>query len=196
MSSERRQFKALAIGRRGCNCVAPQWRGLPAITIINAMQRSRAAHVQGSEPATSRALCTHWTPREQELIELLVDHMLDIGRTQDKQLDVCDSVYIDSTLATDGGQSDRPLPQDGMNVIGANVKIELDASWTELYRVGVAATELFCWNVFGKRFDALPDVDKQAVLRLLDSIKLVFQDGSHAGVFFAAVYQTLGRARS
>ena len=64
-------------------------------------------------------------------------------------------------------------------------------SGTALYRVGMAATDVYGNRVFGELFDEISDEKQRGVLRLLDSIKLVFQDGSGAGVFFAIVCQAV-----
>ena len=131
------------------------------------------------------ACWTHW---EQALAEVLVESMLQVGKASDRPAEVHASVYIDGTLAANCGQSDRQSTPSRNGTIG---EAQLDRSWSTLQRVGMAAADLYCLRVFGRQFDAVSNLEQRGVLRVLDSIKLVFQDGSDAGAFCAAVYQAV-----
>ncbi len=134
------------------------------------------------------------TLSEDAFAKVVVDQMLHVGKGDHDQPYEHNFVYIDSTLALAGG-TETPSALSREEAVERDNDSQFDESWTMLHRVGIAATDLYCRRVFGKPFDALPVIEKRRVLGALDRIRLVFQDGSGAGVFFAAAYHTLMKSR-
>lgn len=123
-------------------------------------------------------------PDEAVFVQTLVDHMVLADKVAGNGTEMVANFYIDAALAANLGNGDAPPMHHPR---------EARVSGTALYRVGMAATAVYCDRVFGELFDEISDEKQNGVLRLLDSIKLVFQDGSGAGVFFAIVCQTVRR---
>lgn len=155
-------------------------------TTIEGPRKFRAITVVGDRYA-------HLTPDEAAFAEALVDHMARVDTAVRDDTQVGPVLYIDSTLAGNWGNGDhrynhRPQQSDPAR--------QPNMPWSAPYRVGMTAVNLYCARAFGALFDQISDSKQKSVLRLLDSIKLVFQDGSDAGVFFAITCQTMGEAKS
>ena len=163
--------------------------GAGAITI----KRPRAAQAQRSpaEPPGRKGYA-YLTPDEAAFAKALVDHMVLAGTAAGNGTEVGPNFYIDAALAANLGNGDAPPMRRPRDTDAAG---RAGVSGTALYRVGMAATDIYCKRIFGELFDGISDEQRKGVLRLLDSIKLVFQDGSGAGVFFAIVCQTVRRSR-
>jgi hypothetical protein len=135
--------------------------------------------------------CDDLTPCEAAFVEALVDHMLEVGNGTSSRAAARPDVYFDSTLADHWARMDGPSLHAPAKGMGPRERADPGGASSTLYRVGMATADLYCMRAFGRRFVDIPDIERRNVLRLLDSIKLVYPDGSQAGVFFALVYQTL-----
>jgi len=158
------------------------------------VKTARAAQVQKSPATTvSGDGYAHLTPDEAAFVDTLVDHMLRVDAVARKSTQISRALNIDSTLAGNWSNRDQRYkhrPQQG------DAPRQVGVSRASLYRVGIAATNLYCKSAFGELFDQISDSKQKGVLRLLDSIKFVFQDGSDAGVFFAIAYQIMIAGKS
>jgi hypothetical protein len=158
---------------------------------IPTLNRIRAKRLHERRAAACRAeKADELTPREAALVQAVVDHMLKLGNGRNDRAAVSQELYFDSAvvdgLGNIGGagiaapESPRRLDSRG----------ELGDLSPPLHRIGIATADHYCTRAFGRRFVDIPAVDRRAVLWLLDSVKLVYPDGSQAGLFFATVYQT------
>ena len=130
-----------------------------------AIRTPRAAQAQTLAPTSvSGEVYAHLTSDQAAFVEALVDHMLRFDEAT-RHSRAAPALHIDSTFVGNWG-----------------------APGAALYRVGMAATNLYCKRAFGELFEQISDSKQTGVLHLLDTIRFVFQDGSDAGVFFAIAY--------
>ena len=61
----------------------------------------------------------------------------------------------------------------------------------DLYRAGIASTNAYCHNTFGKQFDQLDEAQREQVLVDLSAAKITFSDGLPVRAFWGTVYQTV-----
>jgi gluconate 2-dehydrogenase gamma chain len=61
----------------------------------------------------------------------------------------------------------------------------------DLYRNGIADTNRYCVKTHGKPFDQITSVQREEVLKNLDTGKVSFESGLPSRVFFTMVYQTV-----
>ena len=128
---------------------------------------------------------------EAAFVEALVDHMVPADDLTPKGTDLGINIYIDRALAGAWGKGDRLYMQGPWKQGVPNQGYQLPLAPADLYRAGIAATNTYCRNTFGKQFDQLDEAQREQVLVDLSGAKIMFSDGPPVRAFWAAVYQTV-----
>ena len=128
---------------------------------------------------------------EAAFVEALVDHMVPADDLTPSGTDIGINIYIDRALAGAWGKGDRLYMQGPWKRGVPNQGYQLPLTPAELYRAGIAATNVHCRSAYGKPFDRLDDRQREEVLVGLSSGKLNFDNGLPARVFWSTVYQTV-----
>ena len=128
---------------------------------------------------------------EAAFVEALVDHMVPADDLTPKGTDIGLNIYIDRALAGGWGKGERLYMQGPWRTGQPSQGYQLPLTPAELYRAGIAATNVHCRSAYGKPFDRLDDRQREEVLVGLSSGKLNFDNGLPARVFWSTVYQTV-----
>ena len=136
--------------------------------------------------------CTSLTAREEECVGALFEHMLRVAQGASKSTEAHQEIYFDSGFAYEWDGKDGMCTHGPGKLWGHADELTVDLG-PALCRVGMAAADRYRVRAFGRPFDDIPKSGQKHVLGVLDRIKCVFPDGSQAGVFFAAVHQTVER---
>lgn len=147
-----------------------------------------AAQANAAAPAAGYIFLT---PDEAAFVETLVDHMIPADRHTPKGTDVGVNIYIDRALAGGWGKGDRLYMQGPWAPGVPEQGYQLPLLPAELYRNGIAATNVHCVKTYGKPFDQLSEAQREELLKNLDGGKVVFEGGLSSRVFFGIVYQTV-----
>jgi gluconate 2-dehydrogenase gamma chain len=108
-----------------------------------------------------------------------------------KGTDVGINIYIDRALAGAWGKGERLYMQGPWKVGVPSQGYQLPLTPAQLYRAGIAATNAFCRNTYGKVFDRLDEKQREEVLIGLSTGKVTFDNGLPVRVFWTTVYQTV-----
>jgi gluconate 2-dehydrogenase gamma chain len=108
-----------------------------------------------------------------------------------KGTDIGINIYIDRALAGGWGKGERLYLQGPWKRGVPSQGYQLPLTPAQLYRAGIAATNVHCRSAYGKPFDRLDDKQREEVLVGLSSGKLNFDNGLPARVFWTTVYQTV-----
>jgi gluconate 2-dehydrogenase gamma chain len=128
---------------------------------------------------------------EAAFVEALVDHMVPADDLTPKGTDIGINIYIDRALAGGWGKGERLYLQGPWKRGVPSQGYQLPLTPAQLYRAGIAATNVHCRSAYGKPFDRLDDRQREEVLVGLSSGKLNFDNGLPARVFWTTVYQTV-----
>jgi len=128
---------------------------------------------------------------EAAFVEALVDHMVPADDLTPKGTDIGINIYIDRALAGGWGKGERLYLQGPWKRGVPSQGYQLPLTPAQLYRAGIAATNIHCRSAYGKPFDRLDDRQREEVLVGLSSGKLNFDNGLPARVFWSTVYQTV-----
>ena len=162
--------------------------GSAGIPTLNRILAKRSHERRAAACRAERA--DELTPREAALVQAVVDHMLKLGNGSHDRATVSQELYFDSAVVDGLGNSGGAGIAAPESTRRLYARGELGDLSPPLHRIGIATADRYCRRAFGRRFVDIPAVDRQAMLWLLDSVKLVYPDGSQAGLFFALVYQT------
>jgi gluconate 2-dehydrogenase gamma chain len=168
-----------------------------AAAATNAIPQIESAQAQSpaatGAPAAAPAPATYefLNLEEAAFVEALVDHMVPADDLTPKGTDLGINVYIDRALAGAWGKGDRLYMQGPWKQGVPNQGYQLPLSPADLYRAGIAATNTYCRNTFGKQFDQLDEAQREQVLVDLSAAKITFSDGLPVRVFWGAVYQSV-----
>ena len=128
---------------------------------------------------------------EAAFVEALVDHMIPADEHTPKGTDLGLNVFVDRALAGSWGKGDRLYRQGPWKLGVPSQGYQLPLTPTELYRVGIEATNAHCRKTYGKTFDALDEKQREEVLVGLSTAKITFEGGPPVQVFWTTVYQTV-----
>ena len=128
---------------------------------------------------------------EAAFVEALVDHMVPADDLTPKGTDIGINIYIDRALAGGWGKGERLYLQGPWKRGVPSQGYQLPLTPAQLYRAGIAATNVHCRSAYGKPFDRLDDKQREDVLVALSSGKLSFDNGLPARVFWTTLYQTV-----
>ena len=128
---------------------------------------------------------------EAAFVEALVDHMVPADHLSPKGTDLGINVYIDRALAGAWGKGDRLYMQGPWRQGVPNQGYQLPLTPAQLYRAGIAATNVHCRKTFGKTFDQIDAAQREQVLVGLSTAKITFDDGLPVRAFWGTLYQTV-----
>jgi gluconate 2-dehydrogenase gamma chain len=134
---------------------------------------------EGAEPGPWR----FFTPEEGTTVEAIVDRLIPADELTPGGKDLGCAVFIDRQLAGpyghNGGLYMKGPFQHGTKQQG----MQSDVAPAEHYRKALAALDTHCRQAFGKNFAALPDAQKDAVIKDLEDDKLKLAEGSGQDFF-------------
>lgn len=131
------------------------------------------------------------TPAEAVFVEAIAEHMVPADTLTPGGIALGIPVYIDRALAGSWGRGDR-IYMEGPWAVGTPMQgYQLPLAPAELYRAGIAATDDYCANTFGKTFELLSAALKESVLSDLSAGKIEFKTGLPSRAFFTVLYQTV-----
>src|ERR1700704_1855802 len=114
---------------------------------------------------------------EAAFVEALVDHMVPADELTPKGTDIGINVYIDRALAGSWGKGDRLYMQGPWKPGVPSQGYQLPLTPAQLYRAGIAATNVHCQKTYGKSFDRLSEQQREDVLLGLSTAKITFGSG-------------------
>jgi gluconate 2-dehydrogenase gamma chain len=128
---------------------------------------------------------------EAAFVEALVDHMIPADEFTPKGTDLGLNVFIDRALAGGWGKGERLYMQGPWKKGVPSQGYQLPLVPADLYRAGIAATNVYCRKTYGKTFDRLDAKQREDVLVGLSTGKVTFEDGLPARAFWTVLYQTV-----
>ena len=150
-----------------------------------------AAQAQAAAAAPANPGYSYLNLEEAAFVEAMVDHMVPADQYSPKGTDLGINIFIDRALAGGWGKGDRLYMQGPWKVGHPNQGYQLPLKPADLYRAGIAATNVYCKKTYSKTFDQLPAAQKQEVLVGLQGGKISFEGGLPARTFFGTMYQTV-----
>jgi gluconate 2-dehydrogenase gamma chain len=163
--------------------------GAAAATGTTALPQEAAAQ-QAAAPATVGY--SFLNLEEAAFVEALVDHMVPADELSPKGTDICLNIYIDRALAGAWGKGDRLYMQGPWKPGVPSQGYQLPLTPAELYRAGIAATNVYCRKTYGgKSFDALAETQREEVLLALAAGRINFEGSVPVRTFWTTVYQTV-----
>ncbi|MGZ3325460.1 MAG: gluconate 2-dehydrogenase subunit 3 family protein, partial [Xanthobacteraceae bacterium] len=90
---------------------------------------------------------------EAAFVEALVDHMVPADDLTPKGTDIGINIYIDRALAGGWGKGERLYLQGPWKRGVPSQGYQLPLTPAQLYRAGIAATNVHCRSAYGKPFD-------------------------------------------
>src|SRR5580692_3021528 len=112
------------------------------------------AQAQQPAPATAAGY-TFLNLDEAAFVEALVDHMIPADEVSPKGTDLGVNIYIDRALAGGWGKGDRLYMQGPWKLGTPSQGYQLPLTPAQLYRAGIAATNVHCQKTFGNTFDRI-----------------------------------------
>jgi gluconate 2-dehydrogenase gamma chain len=128
---------------------------------------------------------------EAAFVEALVDHMVPADEVSPKGTDLGVNIYIDRALAGSWGKGDRLYMQGPWKLGAPSQGYQLPLTPAQLYRAGIAATNVHCQKTYGNTFDRIAEAQRQEVLTGLSTGKITFDSGLPVRVFWTTLYQTV-----
>jgi gluconate 2-dehydrogenase gamma chain len=165
--------------------------GAAAATTTTNLDLTTAAQAQQAAAAPVATGYSFLNLEEAAFVEALVDHMVPADDLTPKGTDIGINIYIDRALAGAWGKGDRLYNQGPWKPGVPSQGYQLPLTPAQLYRAGIAATNVQCHKAYGKSFDRLDEKQREEVLVGLSSGKLTFEGGLPARVFWTTLYQTV-----
>ena len=128
---------------------------------------------------------------EAAFVEALVDHMIPADEISPKGTELGVNVYIDRALAGAWGKGERLYMQGPWKPGAPSQGYQLPLTPAQLYRAGIEATNAHCVKTYGKSFDRIEAMQREAVLTGLSTARIHFDNGLPVRVFWATLYQTV-----
>jgi gluconate 2-dehydrogenase gamma chain len=129
---------------------------------------------------------------EAAFVEALVDHMVPADDLSPKGTDIGINIFIDRALAGGWGKGERLYMQGPWKRGTPNQGYQLPLTPAQLYRAGIAATNVHCRKTYGgKPFEQLDARQREEVLLGLSEGKITFENGPPARTFWGTVYATV-----
>src|SRR5437763_13564477 len=109
-----------------------------------------STQTQGGDPAPAAAGYSFLNLEEAGFVEALVDHMVPADELTPKGTDIGLNIYIDRALAGAWGKGDRLYNQGPWKPGVPSQGYQLPLTPAQLYRAGIAATNVQCRKAYGK----------------------------------------------
>jgi len=186
---EGESLKGGSIGRRDFlkTAVLTGAAAAAATPVVNPPQSAEAQQTTAAPAAGYEFLNLD----EAAFVEALVDHMVPADDFTPKGTDIGINTYIDRALAGAWGNGDRLYMQGPWKTGMPAQGYQLPLTPAQLYRAGIAATNVHCRKTYGKDFSRLDEKQREEVLLALSGAKIAFDNGLPVRVFWTAVYQTV-----
>jgi gluconate 2-dehydrogenase gamma chain len=166
--------------------------GAAAATTTTGLELTAPAQAQQAAAAAPAAAGYSFLNLEEAaFVEALVDHMVPADELTPKGTDIGINIYVDRALAGAWGKGDRLYNQGPWKPGVPSQGYQLPLTPAQLYRAGIAATNVHCRKTYGKPFDRLDEREREEVLQGLSTGKVTFDGGLPARVFWTTVYQTV-----
>src|SRR3954465_13748997 len=123
-------------------------------------------------PAAPPAGYAFLNPAEALFIEALVDHMVPADELSPMGTDLGINIFIDRALAGGWGKGDRLYMQGPWAPGVPEQGYQLPLLPADLYRNGIADTNHYCVKTYGKPFDQITAVQREEILKNLDTGKV------------------------
>jgi len=130
-------------------------------------------------------------PSEAVFVEAVVTHMIPADELTADGVSLGVATFVDRALAGGWGKGDRLYLQGPWKTGTPNQGYQLALTPAELYRAGIAQSNAWCRTTYGKTFDRLTAVQKEAFLLALSQGQVTFASGLPSRAFFDIVYQTV-----
>src|SRR6202047_4455956 len=151
--------------------------GAAAATTTTSLDLTSTAQAQQAAAAPAAAGYSFLNLEEAAFVEALVDHMVPADEFTPKGTDIGINIYIDRALAGAWGKGDRLYNQGPWKPGVPSQGYQLPLTPAQLYRAGIAATNVHCRKTYGKPFDRLDEAQREEVLKGLSSAKIEFASG-------------------
>src|SRR5687767_2491861 len=120
-----------------------------------------AAQAQPAPSAPAAQGYSFLNLEEAAFVEALADHMVPADELSPKGTDIGINVYIDRALSSAWGKGDRLYMQGPWKVGVPSQGYQLPLTPAQLYRAGIAATNVYCRKTYGGRtFDRLTEAQR------------------------------------
>ena len=129
-----------------------------------------ATNAHGHKLGTLKKAYTFFTPSESEFIEAAVARLIPKDELGPGALEADVPYFIDQQLSGDYGAGSRFYGQGPFGATTAYQGYQLPLTPRQLYRVGIAATDRYCEETYGKRFAQLDSTQQDEVLKGLQGI--------------------------
>lgn len=111
-----------------------------------------------------------FTPAEAAFIEAAVARLIPADKSGPGALEADVSYFIDQQLAGDYGAGARFYNEGPFGATTPFQGYQMPLSPRQLYRAGIAATDRYCEEIYGKRFADLTSAQQEEVLRGLETM--------------------------
>ena len=129
-----------------------------------------ASAAQGSKLGTLNKTYTFFTPAESDFVEAAVARLIPADELGPGGLEADVSYFIDQQLAGDYGAGARFYGQGPFGATTAFQGYQLPLTPRQLYRAGIAATDRYCDEKYGKPFSQLEPARQDEVLKGLQGV--------------------------
>jgi gluconate 2-dehydrogenase gamma chain len=165
--------------------------GTTAIAPLEVAQAQQPASAGNSANANPAAGYVFLDLDEAAFVEALVDHMIPADDLTPKGSDLGINIYIDRALGGAWGKGDRLYMQGPWKPGVPSQGYQLPLTPAQLYRAGIAATNVHCNKTYGNSFDRINDAQREEVLIGLSTSKISFEGGLPVRPFWSTLYQTV-----
>jgi gluconate 2-dehydrogenase gamma chain len=124
-----------------------------------------------------------FNPEEGTTVEAFVDRLIPADELTPGGKDLGCAVFIDRQLAGAYGDNGGLYMKGPFQHGTAQQGLQSDVTPAEHYRKALAALDAHCRQAFGRNFAALPDAQKDAVIKDLEHDKLKLSEGSEQDFF-------------
>jgi gluconate 2-dehydrogenase gamma chain len=156
--------------RRFLQILAATVASAKAGDLAAAMAHGEAHVVKTSALGTMGKTYTYFTDAEAQFVESAVARLIPADDLGPGALEADVPYFIDQQLAGEYGAGARFYQQGPFGDTTGRQGYQLPLSPSQLYRVGIAATDRYCREVYGKRFAALDEGAQDEVLKGLQGV--------------------------
>ena len=141
-----------------------------AVAAVAASEVLVASAAPGYKLGTLKKAYTFFTPAESEFIEAAVARLIPADQLGPGALEADVPYFIDQQLAGEYGAGARYYAQGPFGATTAYQGYQLPLTPRQLYRAGIAATDSYCEEKYGRRFAELEPARQDEVLNGLAGI--------------------------
>jgi gluconate 2-dehydrogenase gamma chain len=164
-----------------------------AATDAGAQPAAAAGPASAAQPSTPMAPAGYifLRPSEAAFVEAVANHMVPADELTPNGVDLGIAVFVDRALAGGWGKGDRLYKEGPWQTGTPNQGYQLALTPAELYRAGIAQTNVWCRKTWGKTFDRLTADQMEQTLQALSRGEAQLPGGLPAQPFFDLIHQTV-----